>query len=132
MPNGGLYDVKLLQEVQQEVTEELIEAFLDVAADSMGPDGETFGDMPMTPDDRIAQFVLDSKSGQMDMLSHIAPHFAAKRARQYIEDIKRSPLMKNPTPPAQPIPEPNIWPQQAGPTPTMQTMDETNELNGGA
>ena len=109
---SGLYDIELMSEVQDELIRELANEFAELIAESIGPDGETYGDVQMSPGDRIAQFFLDAQSGQMDMLSFIAPHFAEKKARQYIADVKASPFIAH-TYEAQ-MRQPNIWPTQAG------------------
>lgn len=91
--SNGIYDIGLMREVQDEIVDELFAMFVELIGDSLGPDGETYGDTEMSPGDRIAQFLLDAKSGQMDMLSFIAPHFAEKRAKQYVDDVKHSPFI---------------------------------------
>lgn len=90
---NGIYDIQLMKEVQDEIVDELVAMFVGLIGESIGPDGETYGDTAMSPGDRIAQFLMDAQSGQMDMLQFINPEHADRRARQYVDDIKHSPFI---------------------------------------
>lgn len=93
MRGTGIYDIELVREIQDEVVDELVEEITGLVLDSVGPDGETYGDVPMTPGDRIAAFMLDAQIGQLDILSYINKDYYQKRVSQYIDDIKHSPFI---------------------------------------
>lgn len=82
-----------MREVQEELVIELVDAIVELVQDSVGPDGETYGDVQMTPGDRIAAFMMDAQIGQLDILSYINKPYYEKRVRQYTEDIKHSPFI---------------------------------------
>jgi hypothetical protein len=89
----GLYDIDLMREVQDELVDEIVEEVIELVQDSVGPDGETYGDVPMTPGDRISAFIMDAQIGQLDILSYINQQYYQKRVRQYIDDVKHSPFI---------------------------------------
>ena len=90
MPN---YDLAILQEAGDEAVEEFIEEMIALLGDSMGPNGEVPGMVPMSPGDRIAQFTQDAQSGQLDALRDLNPEHYNRRVKQYLEDIKNSPFV---------------------------------------
>lgn len=102
MKGTGLYDIELMREIQDEVVDELVEEITELVLDSVGPDGETYGDVQMSPGDRIAAFMMDAQIGQLDILSYINKDYYEKRVRQYTEDIKNSPFIAHTYESAQP------------------------------
>lgn len=121
---SSTYDIDLLREAGEEALMEYVDFLVEVLEEEQGPHGETVGDVQMTPGSRIAQFILDAQSGQLDALAQLNPEFARQRAQQYIEDVRNSPAVAHtfeapkqpaqPLPPPTPITGPNIWPRQAG------------------
>ena len=92
MPDAR-YDIGLFREIQDELYEEFMDFILELAEDSVGPDGETYGDQVMTPGDRIAQFILDAQTGALDALKDLNPTHYERRVRQYQQDIRNSPFV---------------------------------------
>lgn len=87
-------DMELFQEAAMEAVDEFLEFIIIVVLESMGQHGEVPGFMwPMTPGDRIAQFVRDAQSGQLDALKDLNTDHYERRVRQYMEDIKNSPFV---------------------------------------
>ena len=87
------YDLDILQEAGEEAVDEFIEEVMAILGDSMGEDGEVPGMVLMSPGDRIAQFQLDARSGQLDALRTLNQKHYEARFRQYLEDIKNSPFV---------------------------------------
>jgi hypothetical protein len=91
LPNLNL---ELMQEVREQAIAECMDLSENLIDSMLGPDGETVGDRPLDRGHRIARVEDMSRRGVMDILKVISPPVYEKIVRQYIRDIKDSPLMQ--------------------------------------
>ena len=85
-------DVDLLTEAGEEAVDEFVDLLVEVMEESMGPDGEVPGMVPMTPGDRISDTAWMAQTGALDALKVISPKRYEQRVRQMLEDMKHSPF----------------------------------------
>lgn len=90
MPN---LNVELMNEVRQQAFDRCMDLSQSLIASMLGSDGETVGDKPLDRGQRIARVEDMSRRSVMDMLKVISPPVYEKIVRQYIRDVKDSPLM---------------------------------------
>ena len=90
-------NVELMEEVRQQAFDECMSLSESIIGSMLGPDGETVGDRPLDRGQRIARIEDMSRRGVMDILKVISPPVYDKLVRQFIKDIKESPLIPDAT-----------------------------------
>lgn len=84
---------ELLDEVKERAFDRCMELAHALVEAQLGSDGETFGDAPLNRGDRILRFQDYAQRGVLDHLKVISPKWYERMYRQYLKDIKESPLV---------------------------------------
>lgn len=59
-----------------------------IVADMVDGDGMVFGDIQLSPAERVMSMLQDARTGVLDVLADIAPSEYERRMRQHRRDIK--------------------------------------------
>lgn len=87
--------IDLLTDVREQAREQIRDMGLAVEGGMTGPDGEAFGDVQLSPADRIARFVDYAERGILDILLHQgSPKTYWMLIREFVSDMEHSPLMQ--------------------------------------
>lgn len=82
----------MIDEVNARAYERIPALLLEMILHVQRPDGTTYGDTLLTPEQRIARFWSDAKSGNLDALETVRPDLVASDVKQFQKDIRISPL----------------------------------------
>lgn len=87
-------DVSLVAEAQKRAEREVLELIETLQDRNVSPNGDTFGTMHMSREDRILMFQDDARSGALDHLQVLNPDAYADYLQQYQRDVAASPQMR--------------------------------------
>lgn len=86
-----------MNDVQKQALQECLDLSIEMINSQLGSDGNAYGDRPLTPAERVARFVDFADRGILDILRGIGAPVYETLVREYVEDMKKNPLMQ-PTP----------------------------------
>lgn len=84
-------NAELVAEVQRRSIDQCLELALELAS---AVDG--VGDHTLTRAQRIQQFMARAASGSLDIMKDLRPDLYRQAVKQYLDDIKASPLVGQP------------------------------------
>lgn len=83
-----------MEEVRSQSIAQGIEIARALIANSMGANGEAYGDREMSVGQRIQRFMDDARSGAVDILEKQSPAIYKEYVAQFTKDINDSPLVR--------------------------------------
>lgn len=86
--------IGLLDDVKAQAREQIREIAIATQEGMTGPGGRAFGDVDISPDDRIARFVDMAETGLLDILEGMGAPVYWTLIREFVQDVMRSPLTR--------------------------------------
>lgn len=88
----------LIDEVQARCRERIPELLKELILRMQRSDGTTYGDVNLTPAQRVARFYYYAQNGTLDALQTVRPDLLDRMVKQYHADIQLAPFSKAPAP----------------------------------
>lgn len=79
--------IDLMDDVQEQSLERCMDLTMALIESQLGPDGNAYGDTPMTRDDRIARFEDYARRGVLDALRQMGAPVYDQLVREYRDDM---------------------------------------------
>lgn len=86
--------IDIMEEVRVQSIAQGVEIARALIANSMGANGEAYGDREMSVGQRIQRFMDDARSGAVDILEKQSPAIYKEYVAQFTKDINDSPLVR--------------------------------------
>ena len=86
--------IDIMEEVRSQSIAQGVEIAKALIANSMGANGEAYGDREMSVGQRIQGFMDDARSGAVDILQKQSPDIYNEYVAQFTKDINDSPLVR--------------------------------------
>lgn len=90
MPTSN--NVELWDEIREQAYKKCLDLSKELIESSLTTDGMAFGDRELSRGQRILRFQMDARMGALDILKVQSPRVYEDYVRQYLRDIKESPI----------------------------------------